>query len=103
MDFMDVTGASGAAYRFRRTTPDQLPATAGNLIVVSGTGARRRFRLCASARSLNRATSEVRHALTGLRGAEVYVRLNVARATREAEHADIVAAVAPETDLPDLD
>lgn len=103
MDFLDVTGASGTAYRFRRAAAGQLPATAGNLLVVSGVGAKRRYRLCAAARSLNHADAAVRDALTGARGAEVYVRLNIARTTREAEHADIVAGVGPELDLPDLD
>ena len=37
------------------------------------------------------------------RGAALFVRLNVARTVREAEHADIVAAVEPLRVLDDLD
>lgn len=96
-----MTGASGTTYRFRRSEPDLLPATAGNLIVVSGPPAKRSFRLCAVAPSLSQTAQAAREALAGARGAGLYIRLNVSRAAREAEHTDIVAAVAPEAEVRD--
>ncbi|TAJ73380.1 MAG: hypothetical protein EPO51_05095 [Phenylobacterium sp.] len=102
MDFLDVPGASGAQYRFRRATMAELPMTAGNVIAVVGVPAKRRFLLCGAARSLNRAAPQIEAALREARKAQVYIRLNIARAVREAEHADIVAAVCPEAELPDL-
>lgn len=103
MEFLDVTGASGAAYRFRSASLDDLPATAGNLILTTGRPPALGYRLCAAARSLHRAAPALREALAGAPEGRVFVRLNVARTSREAEHADIVAAVAPEIDLPDVD
>lgn len=102
MDFLDVTGASGTRYRFRLARLDRLPAAAGNLIAVTGAPPRLVYVLCAAARSLASAASPVHDALAGVRDVRAYVRLNVARATREAEHADIVAAHAPAHDLADL-
>jgi hypothetical protein len=103
MEFLDVTGASGAAYRFRSASLDDLPATAGNLILTTGRPPTLGYRLCAAARSLNRAAPVLREALVDLPEGRVFVRLNVARTSREAEHADIVAALAPDLDLPDVD
>ena len=103
MDFLDVTGASGRAYRFRSVSLQQLPATAGNLILTTGARPRLGYRLCAAARSLNRTAPAVREALAGAHGARIFIRLNVSRAARDDEHADIVAAVRPELDMPDLD
>ncbi len=103
MDFLDVPGASGTQYRFRSARVGELPATAGNLVAVIGAPAAHRFLLCAAAPSLSRAAHAIDAALHGAPGVTVFIRLNVARAVREAEHADIVAAVSPDTDLPDLD
>lgn len=102
MDFIDVPGASGTHYRYRRSSLEELPPTAGNIVAVVGAPPRRRFLICAAARSLSRARPELEAVLRENRGARLFVRLNVARAVREAEHADIVAAVAPDADLPDL-
>ena len=103
MDFLDVPGASGATYRFRHAKLAELPATAGNVVVVAGTPARPRYLACGAARGLSAAAPALEALLGGTRGARLYIRLNVARGVRQAEHADIVAAVAPEADLPDLD
>ena len=102
MDFLDVPGASGNQYHFRRTSLAELPATAGNLVAVTGAPQRRRFLLCGAARSLSHARPAIEAALSESRGVKLFMRLNVARTIREAEHADIVAAVEPETNLPDL-
>lgn len=103
MDFLDVPGASGTQYRFRRASVAELPVNAGNVVAVAGASARPRFVLCAATRSLHRAAPAIDAALREAKGAKLFIRLNVARAVREAEHADIVAAVQPDADLPDLD
>lgn len=103
MDFLDVPGASGAHYRFRGVNLGELPVTAGNVVAVSGPHRNPRFLLCGAARSLNRAEPALQAALGTARGAKLFIRLNVAGAVREAEHADIAAAVEPEANLPDLD
>lgn len=101
-DFLDVPGASGNSYRFRRARVTDLPSMAGNVVAVAGSQAKRRFLLCGAARSLNHAAPAIDAALRDARGANVFIRLNVARTVREAEHADIVAAVRPDSDLPDI-
>jgi hypothetical protein len=100
-EFIDLTGASGTQYRFRRAALGDLPATAGNLVVISGPPARPKALLCTVAASLSRATPAAAEALRVHRDARLYVRLNVARAVREAEHADIVAGVSPEAVIQD--
>ena len=102
-DFLDVQGASGTPYRFRRATPAELPATAGNLLVAAGNGARPKVVFCGSSRSLAKAAPRIAETLKASKNAQLFVRLNVARAVREAEHADIVAALAPETETGELD
>ena len=102
-DFLDIAGASGAQYRFRGAAPAELPQMAGNLVVATGSRARLRVLFCGAARSLVRAAPVVTETLKANRNARLFVRLNVARAVRDAEHADIVAAVQPETEAPDLE
>ncbi|WP_293678802.1 hypothetical protein [uncultured Phenylobacterium sp.] len=98
-DFLDVSGLWGARYRFRRTAPAELPVMAGNLLVAAGPPARLKVLFCGAASSLADAAPVVVEALKANRNA----RLNVARTVREAEHADIVAAVGPDTEAADLD
>lgn len=100
-DFLDIAGASGTRYRFRRADFESLPVTAGNMLAVVGGPASPQVLVCAAARSLVRAAPAVREALKGA-PATLFVRLNVARVQREAEHADIVQAVQPAHALDDL-
>lgn len=102
-DFLDVPGASGAQYRFRRAALSELPPTAGNLVVATGQSGRLKVLLCGPARSLAQAGLAAAETLKANRNARLYVRLNVARTTREAEHLDIVAATAPDAIAADLD
>jgi hypothetical protein len=102
-DFVDVPGASGARYRFRQAVPNELPPTAGNLLVATGQTGRLKVLFCGAARSLARAEPVVSETLKANRAARLFVRLNVARVTREAEHADIVAGVSPAAEAGDLD
>ena len=102
MASVDVIDGSGVAYRFRAAMLDQLPVNAGNLIVATGAPPRLSVRLCVSAPTLQTA-APVRDALALSRNGEVFIGLNIARATRAAEHADIVAAVEPDLEFTDLD
>src|SRR3954470_15373440 len=63
MDFIDVRGASGTAYRFRRAELSQLPATARNLVGVPGLPTRRRYVACGAAHSLSQAAPAVKAVL----------------------------------------
>lgn len=86
MAFIDISGASGANYRFR-LWPDgtaHLPV-AGNFVVVLG-GPDRVLVI-----GMTNDLSQARSATKAAGETHVYTRLNVARATREAEHADLVA------------
>jgi hypothetical protein len=85
MDFIDISGASGNSYRFRRwPTSGVHPPIAGNFaLVVERT---RKVLAVGVADDLSR----VRQDLDALaRGTALFTRLNVARRQREAEHADL--------------
>ena len=94
---LDVTGASGAIYRFRLCGDlSQLPATAGNFLWVGSAAAPDQIVCCGVARSLldvadNHRTVAAQHPF-----AELYIRLNVIRSAREEEHRDIIAASKPD-------
>lgn len=101
-DFVELQGASGAHYRFRRAEPGDLPAMAGNAVVATGTPGKLKVVYCAAARSFSQAAPALRETLSAHKGARLYIRLNVARATREAEHGDLVAGLDPEAHADDL-
>ncbi|UTP40915.1 hypothetical protein M9M90_06960 [Phenylobacterium sp. LH3H17] len=88
MDFIDVSGASGATYRFR-AWPDSRShvPVAGNFVVIGET----RFPVNVLVIGVTGDLSQARSAAGAKGGERVYTRLNVARATREAEHDDLVA------------
>ncbi|MBS0331616.1 MAG: hypothetical protein JSS35_02505 [Proteobacteria bacterium] len=90
-EFIDLQGASGAAYRFRLWPDgsDHQPI-AGNYACVRVEGAG--FEVVSVGETLD--LSELRKALPKkVREAttHIYTRLNVARATRCAEHEDLMA------------
>ena len=95
-EHLDLLGASGAAYRFRLVgDPAELPATSGNFAYVRWRGAAAQVSCCGAANSL---TLAIRFWDAAVRdhGAEgLYIRLNVARAIRDAEHEDLVARQRP--------
>jgi hypothetical protein len=83
--FLDLQGASGAIYRFR-LWGDQTTPTAGNYVVRSAkTG---ELLLIGVTHDLLQIRKS---ALESTPDAELYVRLNVARAIRHAEHEDLAA------------
>jgi hypothetical protein len=95
-DHLDLQGASGATYRFRLIAETgELPATSGNFVYVRWRGQTPQVFCCGAINSLSAASrawdEAVRtHGVTGL-----YVRLNVARARRDEEHADLTAKYRP--------
>lgn len=95
-DHLDLTGASGAIYRFRLVEdPAQLPATAGNFVYVRWRGATAQVLCCAAVNSLVQATDDWDFAVRSHGVQALYVRLNVARATRGEEHRDLVSRWRP--------
>jgi hypothetical protein len=90
-DFIDLAGASGARYRFR-LWPEGAPHVpiAGNYVYVREDADGFTVIAMGETDDLSRARAD--WAKAAKRGAtHVYTRLNVPRAVREAEHADISA------------
>lgn len=85
-------GQSGRTYRFRRISEvSELTAHAGNFIrILSGCPRVATCGTCQSLLDLATIWTEL-----SAEGAVVYVRLNVSRAIRAAEHDDLVAALNP--------
>jgi len=95
-DLLDLQGASGATYRFRLIAdPGELPATSGNYIYVRWRGSAPQVLACGAANSLGAATRRWDEAVRAHGAAGLYIRLNVARAARDQEHADLVAKYRP--------
>lgn len=90
-DHLDLKGASGATYRFRLIAdPGQLPATSGNFVYVRWRGLTPQVFCCGAVNSLSAATQSWDEAVRAYGALGLYVRLNVARAARDEEHADLV-------------
>jgi hypothetical protein len=93
-NFIDLIGASGTAYRFRR--PDgAVSAIGGNFVYVRDQDGEARVVCCGCARSLGWALS---HPVwfsdeNAAEDDQLYVRLNAIRAVRTSEHQDLVAAL----------
>ena len=91
--FIDLLGASGASYRFRAWPDGEQAPMAGNFAVVVMTGRTVELLMLGVTTDLSKAPTHA--AAAGLAGKSLFVRLNVARATRRQEHDDIVANYAP--------
>ena len=89
-DFVDLTGASGTTYRFRRA-PDGQPHVpiAGNYAWLRAERDGVRVVALGVTSDLSRPAEAPPE---GARDAGLYTRLNVARAVREAEHVDLAAS-----------
>ncbi len=93
---IDLSGASGASYRFRKMDrPDSLPASGGNFVCTTGQGAQLTLVCAGTASNLGQARETCATALSQHGATELYTRLNVTAAVREAEHLDIVALHPP--------
>ena len=95
-DLLDLTGASGATYRFRLVEdPGQLPSAAGNFAYVRWRGTAAQVMCCSAVNSLVEASDAWDFAVRSHGVEGLYIRLNVARATRGEEHRDLVARLRP--------
>lgn len=102
--FIDITGASGATYRFQRIhDPAKAPATAGNFVFARFTGHDDEVVCCGSAASLERSVALWGANIEQGETQGIFVRLNVARAARVREHDDIVERHRPELVVVDDD
>jgi hypothetical protein len=96
-DFIDLQGASGAFYRFRRRAEgaSHLP-TAGNYVLVQETSTGTGFKVLTVGTSIDlsqiKPPGKVR---AGRRPQHLFTRLNIARAVRGFEHQDLVAHYRP--------
>ena len=88
--FIDIPGASGALYRFRKVE-GQPPAMACNFVYVRERNGAPHVVGCGKARTLAEAVA-VDVKSRGQEG-QLYVRLNVSGAKRDSEHEDIAAAL----------
>lgn len=94
-DFVELTGASGASYRFRRMTDGEAQQRiAGNYAVLKVRAAGFSVKFVGATNDLSQARAECPPEV--LKGAHLYVRLNVPRGPREAEQADLEANYAPD-------
>ncbi len=101
--FIDIAGASGSAYRFQRVSgPARLPATAGNFVFVRSNGEGDDVICCGMTRSLVLAGAAWTSAVEQHQATSIFVRLNVSRSVRAAEHDDIVARQKPILAINDL-
>lgn len=91
--FIELVGASGAAYRFRAWPDADQTAMAGNFVVAEPAGDGIKVLLAGVTNDLSTASAHARNA--GLADKPLFVRLNVARLTRHHEHEDILAKYAP--------
>ena len=95
-EILDLQGASGDSYRFRRiANPGQLPATSGNFVHVRWSGNAAQIVYCGAVNTLTSAADRWAEAVGAHGAAGLYVRLNVARRGRDEEHADLVAKHRP--------
>ena len=88
--FIDLSGASGAHYRFRAWSDAGQTPMAGNFVVAElGAGGQIQLLLIGVIEDLSKVPTHVTAA--GFGDKPVFVRLNVARQTREHEHEDLAA------------
>ncbi|MET0294080.1 MAG: hypothetical protein ABW042_03615 [Phenylobacterium sp.] len=87
MAFIDIYGASGTAYRFRRwSTSEAHPPMAGNFALVAEQSGK-----VVAVGVTDDLSGAVRELETIAPGTTLFTRLNVARRLREAEHTDLTA------------
>lgn len=90
-DFVDLVGASGVSYRFRRLAATEQPQRiAGNFAVLRRRGPNFSVLFVGVTNDLSQVRAECppQHRSGG---AHFYTRLNVSSAIRQAEHADLSA------------
>jgi hypothetical protein len=95
-DVIDVTGASGTAYRFRRLEHHSAaPATAGNFLYVRWENAAAVLLYVGDADTLTAIQARWPDAQTKHGATDIYYRLNVGREVRHRERDDILERERP--------
>lgn len=90
-ELLDLPGLSGETYRFRLVTdPALLPAGSGNFAFVRWRGPTPQVVCCGAVNTLTSAVRDWDAAVRAYGAQGLYIRLNVARATRDAEHDDLM-------------
>jgi len=92
-DHLELQGASGARYRFRRVKdPGALPAEGGNFVYVKYTDDHPKVIGCGAGETLHQARDLWSRAVEQHGAEAIYIRLNIARKQRLSEHQDIIEA-----------
>lgn len=96
-DYVDVTGASGATYRFMRLKEGRpLSPMGGNVLYCRFTGDACELIYAAEVQNLMKsARDRWNEALQRYQVSDLYSRLNISERVRQLEHADIVDANHP--------
>lgn len=95
-DILDLKGATGEAYRFRRLDRlGEAPATAGAFVYVRWEGAASVMLFLGESDSLLAAGVRWAEAQARHRATDVYVRLNVAHEARAREGQDMLGVLQP--------
>jgi hypothetical protein len=90
-EFVDLKGASGAAYRFRVwPESDHHTPTAGNFAVLVLSGSDVTIVALGVSSDLSRIKPAAQDAIASSSG-RLFTRLNVSRSARDAEHDDLLA------------
>lgn len=93
---IDVPGASGQSYRFRRLDDIAAPpATAGNFIYVRWDPLQPVILYLGEADSLSAVHGRWAEAQAKHQASEIFVRLNVGREIRQQEHEDLLQRQSP--------
>jgi hypothetical protein len=93
-NFIELIGASGAAYRFRRPA-GALSSIGGNFVYVRNQDGARRVVCCGKARSLAWGLGERNWHLdeNATPDDELYIRLNAIETARSREHEDLLTGL----------
>ena len=91
--FVELSGASGATYRFRPWADAGQAPNGGNFAVVERADGKIAVHLIGVTNDLSKARAYVLDA--GLSDEDLFIRLNVARAARRLEYDDLVAHYEP--------
>lgn len=104
LDYIDISGASGARYRFMRVKEGRpLSPMGGNFLFARHTGARFEMIYAGEVQNLMKdARERWREAVERYQVSELYTRLNISERVRKIELADIVDGEHPPmNDQPD--
>lgn len=97
LDYIDISGASGARYRFMRVREGRpLSPMGGNFLFARQTGSRFEMIYAGEVQNLMKdARERWREAVERYQVSDLYTRLNISERVRKVEHADILEAERP--------